>query len=140
MFAEATQYGIDSVKQVGTHHRYFVDDEQVAGGNDFPLFLAEVKLALDLCTWHVRREWQLKERVNGDATRIDSRHTRRRYDDGSLTRVFHDGFQECRLSRSCFASKKYAAPRALDEVPCRAQLAVLLHSHNCLKCKGTKNP
>ena len=30
VFTETAQNSIDGVEQVGTHHRYFVDDEQVA--------------------------------------------------------------------------------------------------------------
>ena len=30
VFTKTAQHGIDGVEQVGTHHRYFVDDEQVA--------------------------------------------------------------------------------------------------------------
>ena len=70
---------------------------------------------------------QLEKRVNRHTTRINGCYTRWRYDDRSLARVLHDSFQKRRLARSRLACQKYAAPRAFDKVPCRAQLVVLLH-------------
>ena len=127
MFTEATQHRINSIEQIGTYHGDFVDDEEVHRSDNLTLLTAKVELALHLGSRHVGRERQLEERVDGDATRIDGRHTCGCHDYGALARLLHHRLQERCLARSCLACQKDAASRVLHEVPRRVQLAVLFH-------------
>ena len=74
MLAKPTQHSIDGVEQVRANHGDFVNDEQVHRSNNLALLLAEVELALDLGTRHIRREGQLEEGMDGDAACVDGRH------------------------------------------------------------------
>ena len=67
--------------------------------------------------------------MDGDATRIDGRHTRRSHHDGPLPRLLDDGLQERRLTRSRLARQEDAAARILHKVPRRAQFSILLHTN-----------
>ena len=59
--AEAAQHIVDGIEQVGSHHRYLVDNQQVDGGNNLSFLAPEVEPALHLGTRHVWREGQLEE-------------------------------------------------------------------------------
>ena len=51
---ETTQYTVDGIEEVATHHRYLIDDQQVERRDDLPFLFAEVELALDLGIGHKR--------------------------------------------------------------------------------------
>ena len=115
------QHVVDSVQQVGAYHRYFVDNQQVDGGDNLPLLLAEVEALLGLRSRHVGRQRQLEERMDGDAAGIDGGHTGGGHNDRPLARPFDDGLQERGLARSCLACQEDAASCVLDKLPRRAQ-------------------
>ena len=125
--AETAQHAVDGIKQVGTHHGYLVDDEQVDGSENLSFLTAEIELALHLRAGHEGSEGQLEERMDGDTARIDGCHTRGSDDDGPFARFLHHGLQECRLARASLTSKKNAPAGVLHEVPCQAQLIIALH-------------
>ena len=121
VFTETPEHGIDGIEQIGTYHRYLVDNQQIYRGDDLAFLTTEIKLVFHLGARYIGRKGQLEEGVDGDAPGIDGCHTRWRHHDGALPGACHHLLQERRLARSCLTSQKNAAPRVLDEVPRGAQ-------------------
>ena len=103
----AAQYGIDGVQQVGTNHADLVDHQEIEAFYNIDFFFAEpvlFRLRLGLA---VRNKWakrQLKEGVQGNATRVNGCHAGRGSDDHALWRVCFQivekrGLAGARLSR-----------------------------------------
>ena len=96
--AHSSHHGINGVEQVGAHHRYLVDDEQVDGTHYLQLVgayllilcrprpdVAVVGAGFIECVFrNLRTEGQLEKRVYGGASRIDGGDSRWCYNDMPL--------------------------------------------------------
>ena len=79
--AVAAQDVVHGVEQVGAHHADFINDQQIETTQDVDLLLTKTILILGFSSemrfGHKRCERQLKERMDGNTTRIHGCHTRR---------------------------------------------------------------
>ena len=70
-----TEYGVDGIQQICPHHTYFINNQQIHASDDVNLFFAEPEMFLfgiERGIGDERCEWQLKEGVDGNTSRIDS--------------------------------------------------------------------
>ena len=122
-----TQYGINLVEKVGTHHGDLINDEQVERTDDVLLLLTEpilLILRIERASRDVGRQRELKERVYGDTARIDGRHTCGCYHHHTLRRTLLEAAQEGGLARACLAREEHIHSRALHKLPREVQLLV----------------
>ena len=121
---------VHRIQQVGTHHAYFVDDQQVEASDDGYFFLAEIHSLLSSDPEHarqVRSERKLEERVNGNSSGIDRCDACRRYNNHSFGRALSEIAQESGLSRTGFSREKDIDSGLLEKFPGKIHLGVVRH-------------
>ena len=70
--ADAAESSVHAVQKVGTHHRDFVNDNEIERTNQFAFSIRKTELFFaELAAWDVHAKGQLKERVYGDSSGID---------------------------------------------------------------------
>ena len=77
-----SQHCVDSIEEVGTHHTYLIDDEEVEATYYLQFRLAQLHVRQErqrLTIRDDRSEGQLEKRVYRHAARIDSCHPSRGY-------------------------------------------------------------
>ena len=145
---------VDKVDDVGPHHGNFIDDDEFDVLNKFPVVgrifqkifqFSPLKLRIIGQEWMKRK---LEKTVQGTATRIDSRNTRRSQYYIFLFGMLTDVFQKCRLTRSRFSGQKDRLAGILDEFQCilkfgvvgiyqgRSHLSLCLEIHAKIRTNG----
>ena len=128
VFVEA-QHCINLVEEVGTHHRYLINNEKVERTDNILLLLTEAVLLIlriERATRDIGCQRELKKRVYGDTTGIDSRHARGRYHHHALGRTLLETAQKGGLTRTCLAREEDVYSRALHQLPREVQLLVAM--------------
>ena len=128
----AAQGHVDGIEEVGTHHRYLVDDEQFEGAYNIEFLAAERLAALGqlvfgdqfLDVGQVWVEGQLEEAVYGDAAGVDGGDARGCHDDVALGAVGGEVVEEGGLARTGLAGEEEAHRGLLDVAPCQLNLRV----------------
>ena len=124
---EATQHRVNRIQKVASNHTDFIDNEEVKRSDDVPFFLRYPIFSLDNGIWNIRRKGQLKERMNGHSTRIDSCNTCRCNHNQPLLAFLHYASKECSLTRSGLSRKEYARTCMFHKLPSLLKFDIRLH-------------
>ena len=124
---EATQHRVNRIQKVASNHTDFIDNEKVKRFNNIPFLLRNSIFSLDYGVWNIRRKGQLKERMNGYSTRIDSCNTCRCNHNQPLLAFLHYVSKECSLTRSGLSRKENARPCMFHKLPSLLKFDIRLH-------------
>ena len=105
--AVLSENGINLVEQVGTHHGYFIDDNQVQTANQLDFLFSQFEVHfLVVVLGDERRKRQLEKGMDGGSAGIDGGDARGGQNHHALGRVPLQFAQESSFSCSCFSGQE----------------------------------
>ena len=121
--AVAAEHFIYRIQQVGAYHTDFINHQQVHAAYDIDFLLTETEavaclsIRAERAFGHIRRKRNLKERMDGNTSGIDSRYAGGRNDYHTFGTFLLKLAQKSSFTGSGFACQKKMSACAFDELP-----------------------